>query len=331
LLQEEDVPTGRTHVRRSTGWQALGMTSSKGALTALHLFLVWATMAAAVPTFGFGLLATGWVGGIGAVVLFLALGVPLTVVMLATAGLPARTVVPLCGSAPRRLGWAALVFVLGTLGVVAGLGAYDRDVDLGSAGTRIALTGAPYAVAAALLVPSRWVRSGAVAVLAVGVVYGGFVGPAQSRQREQAAEIARYRENPELLYLGAAPPGMQVSQAVVGPAYFSVDYRPVGQGEGGYVGLTVRSPLAPPPQCPEFAEKGVTCTVDAHGEMRQVRNLPGGSSTITLTRRHLGSQVEVTSQSLGEPGLRRLLDTLHPLSGAELEKLMRDKVITRNF
>ncbi|SCF91112.1 hypothetical protein [Streptomyces sp. Ncost-T10-10d] len=303
------------------------MTSSGRVLTALHLFLVWATMTAAVPALGFGLLVTAWAGGTGATAPLFALGVPLTVGLLATAGIPARTVVPLCGSVPQRLGWAVLVFVLGTLGVFAGLAAYGGDVDLGSASTRIALTGAPYAVAAAFFVPSRWVRLGAVAALAAGVAYGGFVGPAQSQQRQHEAEVARYREHPELLYLGAAPPGMRVSHAEAGPAYFSVEYRTVREDGFAYVGLTVRSPLTPTPRCPELVEKGVTCTVDAHGEMRTVRDIPGGGRAVTLTRRHRNAEAEVTSQTLEEPGLRHLLNTLHPLSDTELEKLMREKKI----
>ncbi|WP_327128828.1 hypothetical protein [Streptomyces sp. NBC_01727] len=90
----------------------------------------------------------------------LALGVPLMARLLAISGIPARTVVPLCGSVGRRLGWAAVVFALGTLGVLAGLAAYGGDVDLGSAGTRVALTGVPYAVAVAFFVPSRGYGSG---------------------------------------------------------------------------------------------------------------------------------------------------------------------------
>lgn len=149
------------------------MTSGRGALTALHLFLVWAMTATAVPALGFGLVAAAWGGGAGATVPVLALGAPLMVGLLALAGLPVKDVVPLCGSVPRRLGWAVLVFVLGTLGVLSGLAAYGGDVDLGSAGTRIVLTGVPYTVAAAFFVPGRWVRSGALVVLAAGVVYGG--------------------------------------------------------------------------------------------------------------------------------------------------------------
>ncbi|MDQ1024818.1 hypothetical protein QF035_002400 [Streptomyces umbrinus] len=303
------------------------MTSGRRVLTALHLFLVWAAMAAAVPVLGFGLLVTGWGGGVGAAAPLVALGVPLTVGLLAMAGIPARTVVPLCGSVRQRLGWAVLVFALGTLGVVAGLAAYGGDVDLGSASTRIALTGAPYAVAAAFFVPSRWVRLGALAALAAGVAYGGFVGPAQSQQRQHEAEVARYREHPELLYLGAAPPGMRVSHAWAGPAYFSVDYRGVREDEFAYVGLTVRVPLTSTPRCPKHLEKGVTCTVDGHGEMRMVRDFPGDGRAVTLIRRHRNAEAEVTSQTLDEPGLRRLLNTLHPLSDTELEKLMREKKI----
>ncbi|GAA0444708.1 hypothetical protein ABZ951_02500 [Streptomyces sp. NPDC046215] len=304
------------------------MDNSRGALTALHLFLVWVTMAAVMPTLGFGLVVTAWGGGAGATVPVFVLGVPLLVGLLVMAGIPARTVVPLCGSLSRRLGWAVLVLLLGTLGVLAGLAAYGSDVDLGSAGVRIALTGAPYAVAAALFVPDRRVRLGALAVLAAGVAYGGFVSPAQAQQRRHEAEVARYREHPELLYLGAAPAGMEVSRAVAGPASFSVDYHPLRQGdESGYVGLTVRSPLTPTPRCPEPADKDEACAVDARGEMLTVRDFPGGGRAVTLTRRHGNAEVEVTSQSLGESGLRPLLDSLHPLSDTELEELMREKKI----
>ncbi|MCX5315886.1 hypothetical protein [Streptomyces sp. NBC_00154] len=62
-----------------------------------------------------------------------------------------------------------------------------------------------------------------------------------------------------------------------------------------------------------------------------LRRLPGGTRDITLTRRHHDAEVEVTSQSLDEPGLRRLLSTLHPLSNTELERLMREKVITQGY
>ncbi|MFH9087680.1 hypothetical protein [Streptomyces sp. NPDC017673] len=295
-------------------------------MTALHLFLVWAAMATVVPAFGFELVIGAWGGVADATDPVFALGVPLMVGLLATAGIPARTVVPLCGSMPKRLGWAVVVFALGTLGVLAGLAAYAEKVDLGNASTRIALTGVPYAVAAAFFVPSRWVRLGALAVLAAGVAYGGFVGPAQAQQRQNEAEVARYREHPELLYLGTAPPGMQLSRAEVGPAYFRVEYRPV-QGELGYVDLTVRGPLTPAFRCPEPAEKGVTCTVDAYGGMLTVRDFPGSARAVTFIRRHQNVEVEVTSQTLDEPGLRLFLDTLHPLSDTELEKLIQEKKI----
>lgn len=313
---------------RTSAGKLHGMHSGRRALTALHLFLVWALTAAVVPTLGYGLVLSNWGGGAGAAVPVFALGVPLTVGLLATAGLPARTVVPLCGSASQRLGWAVLVFVLGTLGVLGGLAAYFGEVELGSAGIRIALTGVPYAVAAALFVPGRWVRLGALTVLASAAAYGGYIGPAQAQQRQHEAEVARYREKPELLYLGAAPPGMQVSRAEVGPASFSVEYLPVRAGyEVGYVGLTVSPPLTPALRCPEPADTRMTCAVDAHGEMRIVRGLTGGSREVTLVRRLGNAEAQVTSQTLDEPGLRDLLRTLRPLSDTELEKLMREKKI----
>jgi hypothetical protein len=306
-----------------------GMTSGRGTLTVLHLLLVWATMAVAVPTLGFGLVMVGWGGGMGAAATALVFGVPLTVLLLATAGLPARTVVPMCDSARGRLGWAVLVFVLGTLGVLAGVAAYGGEVDLGSAGTRIALTGVPYAVAAAFLVPDRRLRLGAMAVLVLAVVYGGFVGPAQAERRRHAAEVARYREHRELLYLGDVPAGMRLSRAEVDSASFSVEYHPADPDVMGYVGLTVRSPLTPPATCAQRLVDGMNCTVDARGEMRMVSELPGGGRDISLVRRHHGGEVEVSSQFLDEAGLRRLLDTLHPLSDQELERMMREKTITQ--
>ncbi|MGW2961519.1 hypothetical protein ACWDGI_24080 [Streptomyces sp. NPDC001220] len=307
-------------------------TSGRGTSAVPHLFLVWAAMTATVPTLGFGLLLAGWGSGVGAAALVLAVSVPLLTGLLTVVGVPARTLVPLCGSVRGRLGWATLVFTLGTLGVLAGLAAYSGHVGLGSAGARVALTGVPYAVAAAFFVPSRWVRLGAVAALAAGVAYGGFVGPARADRHRQAAEIARYREHAELLYLGAPPPGMRVARAEVGPAYFTVAYRSVREGyDLSYVGLVVRPALTRTPQCPAPAQKAVTCTVDAHGEMRTVERIPGGVLAVTLTRRHHDTEIEVSSQSLDEPGLRRVLNTLHPLSDTELEKLMREKVITQGY
>ncbi|MFG2134173.1 hypothetical protein ACGFNV_41325 [Streptomyces sp. NPDC048751] len=306
------------------------MTSGKGAPIALHLFLVWAMTAAVVPALGFAVVLSAWGGGNGAAVPVVLVGVPLSVFLLATVGISARSVVPLCGSLPQRLGWAVLVFVLGTLGVVAGLAAYDGGVDLGSASARFALTGVPYAVAAAFFVPSRWVRLGAVAVLAAGVAYGGFVGPGQAQQHRNEAEVARYREHPELLYMGAAPPGMQLARAEVGPAYFSVVYGPVQPDRTAYADLILRPPITPALRCPEVLLKGETCTVDAHGEMRLARDLPG-QHTVTLTRRRRNVEIEVSSWTLDESGLRHLLNTLHPLSDAELEKMMREKTINYTF
>ncbi|MEU9399653.1 hypothetical protein [Streptomyces sp. NPDC048242] len=302
------------------------MTSDRRALTALHLFLVWVLMAAAVSMLGVVLFASAWGGGGGAVGLVLAVGVPVTVGVLVAAGVPARTVVPMCGSTRQRLGWAVAVFALGTLGVIVGLFIYDAGVGLGSADARIALVGVPYAVAAAFFVPSRWVRLGAVAVLAAGVAYGGFIGPAQAQQRRHDADFARYREHAELQYLGTPPPGMKFSRAEIGPAYFGVAYRPARQDERGYVDLIVRPPVTSALQCPDVLQKGATCEVTAPGDMRTVVGFPGGHA-ITLTRRHRNAEFEVSSQTLDETGLRRFLNSLRPLSDQELEKLMREREI----
>ncbi|WP_438297271.1 hypothetical protein [Streptomyces sp. HUAS TT7] len=289
-------------------------------------------MTVVMPAVGFGLVLSAWGGGVGAAVPVFVLGVSLAVGLLTAAGLPARTVVPLCSTVPRTFGWAVLVFVFGTLGVLAGLAAYAANVDLGSAGTRTVLAGAPYVVVAALFVPNRWVRLGAAVALVAAVVYGGIVGPAQAQQRKHQAEVARYRAHSELLLLGAAPPGMEVSRAQAGPASFVVEYRPVRAGyETGYADLSVRVPAGPAPRCLEPADQGATCTVNADGEMRIVHDFAGGGRNVSLTRRQGKAEVEVTSSSVDEPGLRHLLNTLHPLSDAELDQLMRDKKLTTVF
>ncbi|MFI1767693.1 hypothetical protein ACH41H_37400 [Streptomyces sp. NPDC020800] len=143
-----------------------------------------------------------------------------------------------------------------------------------------------------------------MAVLAAGIAYEGFVGPAQAQQRRHEAEAARYREDPQLLYLGAAPSGMHVSHAEAGPASFVVDYRPVREGyEAGFVALTVRPPFTAAPRCPAPLAEREACTADAHGEMLTVRALSGGAQDVTLTRRYQNTEAEATSQALDEPGL----------------------------
>lgn len=154
------------------------MTTGRGPRIALHLFLVWVTMTPLVSMLGFAFLLAAWAGGTAATVLVLALGAPLAIGLLTLTGLPVADLCPMCGSASQRWGWAVLVFVLGTLGFLAGVAAYAQHVDLGSAGTRIALTGVPYVVVAALFVPSRPVRLGALASLVGAVVYAATAVPA---------------------------------------------------------------------------------------------------------------------------------------------------------
>ncbi|MBC9716621.1 hypothetical protein H9Y04_29225 [Streptomyces sp. TRM66268-LWL] len=290
-------------------------------------------MTVTVPALGFGIVMSGWGGGQGAALLTLAVGVPLTVGLLAIMGTPVRDVVPLCASTAGRFGWAALVFAAGSAGAAAGVLAYGEDVDLGGAGTRIALAGVPYAVAAAFFVPSRRVRVGAAAVLALGVVYGGYVGPAQAERRAHAAEIAEYREQSELLRLGSTPAGTTLSRAHLGPGSFSVAYHPARANDAGHVGLTVGRPPtpAPAPVCPEILGEGVTCDVDARGVLRMVHAFPDGGRAITLIRYDGPLELRVESQSLDERGLRRLLGSVRPMTDAELEDLMRERLIERSF
>lgn len=143
------------HILYMTG--KLGaMKSSKATLVALHLFLIWVLMAFAAPILGLALLGIAWDGGAAA---FMVLLVMLAVVLglLNLIGLLVDGVVPLSGSAPRRLSWSVLVLVLGSLGLYAGATLLGR---VGPSGgfVSIARAGLPYALAAALLVPNRWPR-----------------------------------------------------------------------------------------------------------------------------------------------------------------------------
>ncbi|GAA4836489.1 hypothetical protein GCM10023235_09240 [Kitasatospora terrestris] len=284
-------------------------------------------MAAAVPALGFGLVLAAWGGGAVAALLVLALGVAAAVGLLVAAYLPLRGTAPRYDTTTGILGRALPVFALGTFGVLAGVAAYTSHVDLGSADTRIALTGAPYAFAAAFFVPSRPVRLGAAAVLAAAVAYGGLVVLPHVDQRRYEAEVARYRQHQELLYAGDAPPGMEILRAAAG-GDFRIEYRPVGEYDlRRQVSLTVRHPPTPTLRCPPPVD-GATCAEESNGDLRKVARDPSGSVQVTLTRRHRDVQVDVTARTPDdEPRLRRLLDTLHPLSDGELEELVRQEKI----
>ncbi|MGW4170752.1 hypothetical protein ACWEGX_28015 [Streptomyces chartreusis] len=71
--------------------------------------------------------------------------------------------------------------------------------------------------------------------------------------------------------------------------------------------------------------------MDGRGDMRTVSELPGDTRAVTLTRHLRDAEAEVNSQYLDEPGLRHILDTLHPLSDEELERLMREKAIEQGY
>ncbi|MEU3527699.1 hypothetical protein AB0E62_28160 [Streptomyces sp. NPDC038707] len=71
--------------------------------------------------------------------------------------------------------------------------------------------------------------------------------------------------------------------------------------------------------------------MNERGEMRMLRPLPDGGHHVTLTGRHGTAEAQITSRTLDEPALRHLLDTLHPVSDAELECLMEEKAIVRGI
>ncbi|QNP71905.1 hypothetical protein IAG44_22485 [Streptomyces roseirectus] len=299
------------------------MTSGRVPQVVRHLLLVWVAMAVVGPVVGVGVFMAGWGGGGGAALVVAGVGVPVVVGLLVVLA-PEGDVVPWCGSRGGRVGWAVTVFLVGTAGVAAGVGAYGGDVDLGGPAMRVALVGVPYAVVAAFFVPGRWVRAAGVGVLAAGVAYGGFVGPAQARERERAAEVAAYREHPEVLYVIDTPPGMRMVRATIG-VYVSFEYHSLDGSTPGYVGLTVRSPLSQPVNCAVFTDARDRCTREADGDVRVAR----GDGTRSLFRRHLGAEAEISSRTLDDAALNKLLGTLHPVSDGELDAMMREGVIGR--
>ncbi|MBZ4018617.1 hypothetical protein CCS38_23340, partial [Streptomyces purpurogeneiscleroticus] len=143
----------------------------RGTFIAGHLLAVAVVGACVAMLLGGTLLVAAWNSGLGVLgVAALAVEALLGTAALAVVGRRGRRLLPWASGSPRgHLLWAAAVLLLGTAGAAAVL--YLLMTPYGMAGTTtwqlLLLTGPPYAIAAALLVPRLALRIAALAAAAL--------------------------------------------------------------------------------------------------------------------------------------------------------------------
>lgn len=293
------------------------VTGKRWTHLALYLGLVWAAGALVVPRayrIGFG-------HGLGLDVNRLpaaAIGAAAMVSVLAVGVAPVGHVVAPCRTAGGRLGWAVTVFLGGTVGLVAGIGAWHSGaLHVGGPAQRAALCGVPYALVAALFIAGVTVRliSG-VAVLGV-VAYGTAVTHKSQQEKEMRGLMTGTSLARQELLLPDPPAGYRVDEGNgdLTADGFRVHYIPYVAGVAG----VARPDVA-------FA---VTHVGGPHGDgiTEVTRELDGGAVEFVLTAHRDGVRLTVTAQGTTDPAdrdeLRRMLRTAHPASDAQVLHALR--------
>ncbi|MEU1803152.1 hypothetical protein [Streptomyces sp. NPDC019937] len=279
---------------------------------ALYLGLVWAAGALVVPRtyrIGFG-------HGLGLDVDRLpavAIGAAAMVSVLAVGVAPVGHVVRPCRTAGGRLGWAMTVFLGGTVGLAAGIGAWRSGaLHVGGPAQRAALCGVPYALVAALFIAGVTVRliSG-VAVLGV-VAYGTAVTHKSQQEREMRGLMSGTSLARQELLLPDAPAGYRVDE---------------GNGNLTVDGFRVHYL----PYVPSAADVAFMVTRDSgrggDGITEMTRHLGGGGVEMVLSAHRDGMLLTVTAYGTSGPAdrdeLRRMLRTARPASDAEVLRALR--------
>lgn len=282
---------------------------------ALYLGLVWAAGALMVPRayrIGFG-------HGLGIDVERLpaiAIGAAAMVSVLAVGVAPVGHVVRPCRTAGGRLGWAVTVFLGGTVGLAAGIGAWRSGaLHVGGPAQRAALCGVPYALVAALFIAGVTVRliSG-VAVLGV-VAYGTAVTHKSQQEKEMRGLMAGTSLARQDLLLPDPPAGYRVDEGngVLTADGFGVHYLPYVPGAADVAFMVSRDPLR-----------------NSGGITEVTRHLGAGAVGIVLSAHHDGMRITVTASGPSGPRgpadrdeLRRMLHTARPASDAEVLRALR--------
>ncbi|MFI8996301.1 hypothetical protein [Streptomyces sp. NPDC053542] len=274
---------------------------------------------------GFTVLMAAWDSGVGVLgAAALAVEALLGTAALAVVGRRGRRLVPWAsGSLRGHLLWSTAVFLLGTAGAAAF--GYLLMTPYGMAGTTtwqlLLLTGPPYAIAAALLVPRLTLRIGALAAAAVVGLAAALLAYADTAATEAA--IAHPTPPPplpltRLTLVGDRPPGYDGPSLVLSnrTAFVTRYAEPTGEA------IVLRINHAPKDgsrpydaACDPSLSPSVTCADDGGGRTlvtdRKAR-------TRELYVRH-GAVDAVASLDTGAslPAARRLLTTLRPPTARE--------------
>ncbi|MFI0818215.1 hypothetical protein ACH4TX_16230 [Streptomyces sp. NPDC021098] len=287
---------------------------------ALYLGLVWAAGALVVPrayriSFGQGLgLDVDRLPAIG-------IGAAAMVSVLAVGVAPVGHVVRPCRTASGRLGWAVTVFLGGTVGLSAGIGAWHSGaLDVGGPAQRAALCGVPYALVAALFIAGVTVRliSG-VAVLGV-MAYGTAVTHKSQQEKEMRGLMSGTSLARQELLLPDPPAGYRVDEGngTLTADGFRVHYLPYIPSAAGAARPDVAFMVTRLPH-------GIG--QDGDGVTEATRDLGGGVVEIVLSAHRDGMRLTVTAYGASGPAdrdeLRRMLHTAHPASDAEVLRALR--------
>ncbi|MFI0781084.1 hypothetical protein [Streptomyces sp. NPDC021212] len=282
---------------------------------ALYLGLVWAAGALVVPRayrIGFG-------HGLGLDVDRLpavAIGAAAMVSVLAVGVAPVGHVVRPCRTPGGRLGWAVTVFLGGTVGLAAGIGAWRSGaLHVGGPAQRAALCGVPYALVAALFIAGVAVRliSG-VAVLGV-VAYGTAVTHKSQQEKEMRGLMSGTSLARQELLLPDPPAGYRVDEGSgdLTADGFRVHYLPYMASAADVAFMVTRL--------------GHDAARDGGDITEATRHLGGGAVEIVLSEHRDGMRLTVTAQGTRGPAdrdeLRRMLHTARPASDAEILRALR--------
>jgi hypothetical protein len=284
---------------------------------ALYLGLVWAAGALVMPRayrIGFGHRLGLDIDRLPA----MAVGAAAMVSVLAVGVAPVGQVVSACRTAGGRFGWAVTVFLGGTVGLAAGIGAWRSGaLDVGGPAQRAALCGVPYALVAALFIAGVTVRliSG-MAVLGM-VAYGTAVTHKSQQEKEMRGLMAGTSLARQELLLPDPPAGYRVDEGngALTADGFRVHYIPYVPGAAG-VGR---------PDVAFVVSRGTGR--DGGGISEVTREFGGGGVEVVLSAHRDGVRLAVTVHGTRGPAdrdeLRRMLRTAHPATDGEVLRALR--------
>ncbi|WP_019885125.1 hypothetical protein [Streptomyces purpureus] len=291
-----------------------------------HLALVWA-VGYVTSVSGIFLLPGGPAG--------VAMAAVVALPLLAAAALPVRTVVPWCRSPRGLLGWAALVFGAGAALLLAGA-RWAESVRLHAGveseflGELVVVSGLPFVLAAAALIPG-WAPRAVVAVLvAAGVAWAVDIrGQAAVNKAAYETKLTERYGPPQVR--AVLPPGVERSELLIPPTppgfriadgatfegrhiVLHFERRDGADGSTGglrYVsgGRTVGPCVADPAP--------TSCTDEGDGFTRVVRRQDDGTAVTTLFLRR-GEIYHELGGPLPAAELRRMLLAIRPATDAEV-------------